>query len=166
MAVSSRHSDRTADRPRREEAVGAAVALDLAEHRLDRALAFEVELFAAVAGQDAAGEVIEAAAASGARFFAPVSVAGGGSKCCATFPLGSHAHVSRNAFVCPLICSQQVASTVVAKKRVSENDGLNARNDPMVAACARRITLGVLLVPLAVAILASARRPHRVYSRA
>jgi hypothetical protein len=54
--------------------LGAAVALDLSEDGFDHALAFEVELCAPVAGQHAAGEVIKAAAASGAWFFAAVGV--------------------------------------------------------------------------------------------
>ncbi len=46
------------------EAVRAAVGLDLAEDGLHAALALEVELFAPVGRQDAAREVIRAAAAA------------------------------------------------------------------------------------------------------
>jgi hypothetical protein len=48
----------------------------LAEDRLDGALAFEVALFAVVGRQDAAGEVIAAAAPAGPGFLAPVGVEG------------------------------------------------------------------------------------------
>jgi hypothetical protein len=52
----------------------AAVVLDLAEDGLDDGLALGVELAAAVAGQHAAHEVMEAADAPGSGFFAAVGV--------------------------------------------------------------------------------------------
>jgi hypothetical protein len=56
------------------EALGAAVVLDLAEHGLDSRLAACVELAAVVGGQDAAHEVIKAAASARAGLFAAVGV--------------------------------------------------------------------------------------------
>jgi hypothetical protein len=48
--------------------------LDLPEDGLDEDLALGVELVAAVGGQDAAHEVVKAAASSGAWFFAAIGV--------------------------------------------------------------------------------------------
>ena len=59
-----------------QEAVRAAVGLDLAEDGLDRALALEIELLAPVGRQDAPREVITAAAPAGAWLLASVGVGG------------------------------------------------------------------------------------------
>ena len=73
---SSRHSDLTADLPRRENRRKPRLCLIWAKTGSTMALAFEVQLGAGVGREDPAGVVVEAAATARPRAFAFVGVGG------------------------------------------------------------------------------------------
>jgi hypothetical protein len=76
VVARSRHSGSDGGAAATQESIGAAVGLDLSEDRLDDRLGPAVERCAVLARQNAADEVIEPAAAAGARTFVAVGVCG------------------------------------------------------------------------------------------